>query len=198
MENTNELDTMRAQVALLRKKLESEQMISEKLLRSVIHKKIGILTRERVLMIVLTLFVMPFTLFFSGAFDGFPLAFTITIELFMIIGTIFTFYSQRGISDYAVAYDRLVDTGNKLIRLNRLNARWLRFGIPTVSAILIWMAWILVDDYQEGSPLMPALIGGIVGFVFGMAIGIIRYRKRRRDLKELVAQIEELTGEHIG
>lgn len=38
MENNNELEMMRAQVALLKEKLDKEQLVSEKLLRSIIKR----------------------------------------------------------------------------------------------------------------------------------------------------------------
>ena len=39
MENNNELEMMRAQVALLKEKLDKEQMVSERMMRTVIKKE---------------------------------------------------------------------------------------------------------------------------------------------------------------
>ena len=63
MENNNELEMMRAQVALLKEKLDKEQMVSEKMLRSIIKKTVRKLTRERMLSLVFILIFIPFLIY---------------------------------------------------------------------------------------------------------------------------------------
>ena len=119
MENNNELEMMRAQVALLKEKLDKEQLVSEKLLRSIIKKTVRRLTFERMWSLPFILIFIPWIIYVLVTEIKLSMVFAIVFGLYMIAATIYTFYSQRGLNNKTVGTDRLVDTGRRLIRLKR-------------------------------------------------------------------------------
>jgi hypothetical protein len=194
MENNNELEMMRAQVALLKEKLDKEQMVSEKMLRSIIKKTVRKLTRERMLSLVFILIFIPFLIYVLVTEFNMSMVFAFVFGLYMIAAMAYTFYAERGLNNKTVGTDRLVDTGRRLIRLKRLQARWLRISIP-ISVILL--TWMYLEVTPELSYSIPFYRGCGFGAVFGGVIAAIIYMKRRRELKECIRQIEDLTGEKL-
>ena len=122
------------------------------------------------------------------------LHFAFVFGLYMIAAMAYTFYAERGLNNKTVGTDRLVDTGRRLIRLKRLQARWLRISIP-ISVILL--TWMYLEVTPELSYSIPFYRGCGFGAVFGGVIAAIIYMKRRRELKECIRQIEDLTGEKL-
>lgn len=160
MENNNELEMMRAQVALLKEKLDKEQLVSEKLLRSIIKKTVRRLTFERMWSLPFILIFIPWIIYVLVTEIKLSMVFAIVFGLYMIAATIYTFYSQRGLNNKTVGTDRLVDTGRRLIRLKRLNARWLRISIPV--SVIIWHGcfskWIPMRHTASRSIEVQALV----------------------------------------
>ena len=183
MENNNELEMMRAQVALLKEKLDKEQMVSERMMRAVIKKEMGSFSRDRMLLILLAAAVMPFMLWMLICHDRISVALAAAMELYMIAAVAYTFYSHRGL-------EKLVTVGRRLVRVARLNALWLRVSIPVLCVIV---AWMFIEFGILEMPPNSFAVGGITGFCVGLCLGIIRYRKKKRALNELIQQIEELT-----
>ena len=194
MENNNELEMMRAQVALLKEKLDKEQMVSEKMLRSIIKKTVRKLTRERMLSLVFTLIFIPFLIYVLVTEFSMSMVFAFVFGLYMIAAMAYTLYAERGLNNKTVGTDRLVDTGRRLIRLKRLQARWLRISIPISVIILAWMFLEVDPDAPYGVPFYR---GASFGLAVGAVFGTIRYVKRRRELKDCIRQIEDLTGEKL-
>lgn len=194
MENNNELEMMRAQVALLKEKLDKEQMVSEKLLRTVVKKEMKTFSRDKIMLIITALVVMPLLLGILLKDHGISIALAIVMELYMIIALTYTFYSHRGLDSKTMGNSRLVDIGKKLVHLQRLNTLWLRFSIPFICILLPWM---FIEFGILEWPLNSVTTGGLTGFAIGMTFGIIEVRKKKRKLNELVKQIEELSNEEI-
>ena len=190
MENNNELEMMRAQVALLKEKLDKEQMVSERMMRTVIKKEMGSFSRDRMLLILLAAAVMPFMLWMLICHDRISVALAAAMELYMITAVAYTFYSHRGLDSATMGSEKLVTVGRRLVRVTRLNALWLRVSIPVLCVIV---AWMFIEFGILEMPLNSFAVGGITGFCVGLCLGIIMYRKKKRALNELIQQIEELT-----
>lgn len=191
MENNNELEMMRAQVALLKEKLDKEQMVSERMMRAVIKKEMGSFSRDRILLILLAAAVMPSMLWMLIRHDRISLPLAAAMELYMIASVAYTFYSHRGLDSATIGRERLVSVGRRLVRVARLNALWLRVSIALLCVLVPWM---FIEFGILELPLNSFAVGGITGFSIGLGLGIIMYRKKKRALNDLIQQIEELTG----
>ena len=181
---------MRAQVALLKEKLDKEQMVSERMMRTVIKKEMGSFSRDRMLLILLAAAVMPFMLWMLICHDRISVALAAAMELYMIAAVAYTFYSHRGLDSATMGSEKLVTVGRRLVRVTRLNALWLRVSIPVLCVIV---AWMFIEFGILEMPPNSFAVGGITGFCVGLCFGIIMYRKKKRALNELIQQIEELT-----
>ncbi|MBQ2414042.1 MAG: hypothetical protein II315_03865, partial [Rikenellaceae bacterium] len=63
---TTELEQMRDQIAILRRKLDKETIINERLLRRAMHDKVRGITRDNRAMIIVGTLSIPYTFFAFG------------------------------------------------------------------------------------------------------------------------------------
>lgn len=191
---TTELEQMREQISLLRRKLDNETIINERLLRRAMHDKMRGITRDNTAMIIIGTIAIPYTYI---VFDhlGLSMAFCIATCLFLAVCVVATWWGQRGLRADELLDGDVVSVGKKVMRLKQMNDRWLWFSIPV---LLGWLAWLIWEAYQQigGTPLFRGFVtGGIIGVIIGGVIGgKVRYRTRRR-VREILAHIEELTRE---
>jgi type VI protein secretion system component VasK len=83
----------------------------------------------------------------------------------------------------------LLDVSRKMVRMNRMNADWLKFSIPFLAVWFTWLIFEIVGSAQYG---VEILIGGVVGLCIGLTLGIAQYRKTRRMANEIIEQIKDM------
>lgn len=190
----NELEQMREQIALLRRKLDKETIISEQLLRRTMHDKVRGLRRDNRTMIIIGTLAIPYTAIVFN-YLGMSLVFSIATCILLAVCILATWWSLRDLHADELLYGDVVSAGKKMLRFKQMNDRWLWFAIPM---LLAWLAWLVWEAYQQigGTPLFNGFVtGAIVGVVIG-AIGGGVYRSRmKRRVREVLAHIEELTRE---
>lgn len=191
---TTELEQMRDQIAILRRKLDKEAIINERLLRRAMHDKVRSITRDnRVLMIVGAL-AIPYLVGMCH-YLGLSLAFCIATGILMVVCIVATWWGQRDLHADELLDGDVVSVGKKVLRLKQLNDRWLWFAIPM---LVVWLAWFFWEAYQQvgGTPLFRGfVVGGIIGLIIGSIAGITIRHRTQRQVREVLAHIEELTRE---
>lgn len=191
---TNELEQMRDQIAILRRKLDKETIINERLLRRAMHDKVRGITRDNRAMIIVGTLATPYM---AVTFHhlGMSLAFCIASCLLMIVCIVATWWGQRDLHADELLDGDVVSVGKKVLRLKQMNDRWLWYAIPM---LVLWLAWLIWEAYQQigGTPLFYGFVtGGAVGVVVGGVIGGMVRRRTQRRAREVLAHIEELTRE---
>lgn len=190
----NELEQMRDQIALLRRKLDKETIINERLLRRAMHDKVRGITRDNRAMIILGTLAIPYT-FIAFGYLGISLWFRIATALLLGVCIVATWWGQRGLHADELLDGDVVSVGKKVLRLKQMNDRWLWFAIPL---LLAWLAWLVWEAYQQigGTPLFNGFVtGAIVGIFIGGIIGGVYRSRMKRRVREVLAHIEELTRE---
>ena len=191
---TNELEQMRDQIAILRRKLDKETIINERLLRRAMHDKVRGITRDNTAMIIVGTLAIPYT-FIAFGYLGISLWFRIATVLLLAICVVATWWWQRDLHADELLDGDVVSVGKKVLRLKQMNDRWLWFAIPM---LVVWLAWLFWEAYQQigGTPLFYGFVtGGTVGIVVGGIIGGMVRRRTQRRAREVLAHIEELTRE---
>jgi hypothetical protein len=191
---TNELEQMRDQIAILRRKLDKETIINERLLRRAMHDKVRGITRDNRAMIILGTLAIPYT-FIAFGYLGISLWFRIATALLLGVCIVATWWGQRGLHADELLDGDVVSVGKKVLRLKQMNDRWLWYAIPM---LLLWLAWLFWEAYQliGGTPLFNGFVtGGVIGIVFGLILGGKVRRRTQRRAREVLAHIEELTRE---
>lgn len=190
----NELEQMREQIALLRRKLDKETIINEQLLRRTMHDKVRGLRRDNLTMIIIGTLAIPYTAIVFN-YLGMSLAFSIATCILLVVSILATWWGQRDLHADELLYGDVVSAGKKMLRFKQMNDRWLWFAIPL---LLAWLAWLVWEAYQQigGTPLFNGFVtGAIVGIFIGGIIGGVYRSRMKRRVREVLAHIEELTRE---
>lgn len=188
-----ELEEMRRQMAILKEKLDKQEIINDQLMRKAIGKKLRRLrnTRWRQVLITLAALVYMPILCYHLQID---LWFIIVTVLFFISGGIYDIYYTNGLNDGDLQNKRLLELKEKVIRIKRMNTRWLWFGIPFVVVWLCMFFWLVCHKSAVPSEQAHGMvIGGLIGGGIGAVIGTTVYRRQQRNADELIDDIEELT-----
>ena len=189
--NTIELNEMKQQISLLRRKLEKETIVNEKLIRASMRDKLKAVKRKSYILCAVVIAAIP--LWASPIFDYHSSWFIGTSIAYMLIGVIHEIYCNQLLSTQNYITGSLVDEVRKLNRYKQLTRQWHRFGI---LFLCIWLLWFVYEATSAGEiHVKSILICGLIGGIIGGAIGWTIYRKGQKAIDEVIEQIEELTGE---
>ena len=189
--NIIELNEMKEQIALLRRKLEKETIVNEKLIRASMRDKLKALKRWSYIECVVG--IAAAVLWKFGISSDFNPLFIDFTAFFLFFAVAYEVYSNRMLSAQNYIGGNLVEEARKLNHYKKLARQWYWFSIPIVC---IWFCWYLYESYtvhaEQGRFLF---IWGLIGGTIGGAIGWTIYRKGQKAIDEVIEQIEELTGE---
>ena len=189
--NTAELNEMKEQISLLRRKLEKETIVNEKLIRSSMRDKLKAVKRRSYILCAVVIGACP--LWATPIFDFHSIWFIGVTIAFLFIAVAYEIYCNQLLSTQNYVNGNLIDEARKLNRYKQLSRQWHWFSIPF---LFIWLSWFVyeatsVGDFHANNILIGGLIGGTIGGVIGWRI----YRKGQNAVSEVIEQIEELTGE---
>ena len=189
METTdNTLNEMQQQMQLLKDKLSKQTIVNEQMMRNAFGKGIKDLRSNYSVKTIAAIAGMLGCPSFYNL--GCSLYFVIFGELIMLIALVATIYANRLIPKMD---DDLLTAAGNLTRFRKINAQWIKYGIPVM---VVWLGWLLVElfsgkEFTAGQAY--AMIGGIaVGLMVGMCIGLRIRREIMRGVDELMAQIKEM------
>ena len=192
MENTNtiteqqELETLRSQMDILRKKLEQESIINEKLMRETMKSKVSTINRQGWISIIAALLVIIWTpLFFSML----STAFVIATIVFMTACAMFTMFIHNQVKERQLMSEDMRTVANKMKSLKK-NYQW--STIVEIALIIPWCVWFCIEIVQTtGMPWQTIAISVTVGAIIGGIIAWIMYRKVIDNCDAIIKQIEE-------
>ena len=189
METTdNTLLEMQQQMKQLREKLESQKIINERILRKSCGRTIDRLrfkSNVPVFAGAVGLALIPFL-----HRHGFSDLFLIVTGVWMVVGISATLITKQFIPNL----DKdLVSATTELTKFRRINADWIKYGLPALFVWLGVLIWDVVSHHMfSGSELYGFIVGASVGLVIGLILGL----KNRRDIlnasDDLLSQIEDL------
>ena len=189
METTdNTLNERQQQMQLLKDKLSKQTIVNEQMMRNAFGKGIKDLRSNYSVKTIAAIAGMLGCPSFYNL--GCSLYFVIFGELIMLIALVATLYANRLIPRMD---DDLLTAAGNLTRFRKINAEWIKYGIPTM---VVWLGWLIVElfsgeEFTAGQAY--AMIGGIaVGLTVGMCIGLRIRREIMRGVDELMAQIKEM------
>lgn len=186
-----EIMEMREQIATLRSKLEKEQIVTERLLKQAMKKRIGIIRKQAVkeyIMACVCLILYPF-LYYVANLSALFLSTTLLIFVGCVTAT---WYFQRPINDKLLGED--VDT---VVRVMTKLKRQYQLWIVTVTPIVMipWLFWFW-KEYTTAMNVPEEVSYAILGVIIvsgciGCAIGYSWDRKVIRSCNEIIAQLKE-------
>lgn len=191
MENqNNELEVMRQQMTLLKEKLDSQQIVNDKLLRQSMLKKMSYFNKYRILSIIALAFVWVACYFVCKEYSM-SWTFYWATGIFITTLVLFDNYINRYKKKDFLEGD-LIETSKKMMRARKLRRWSQRIGI-TLS--IPWFIWFYLEmahgNKIQGAELNGLMIGMVIGGIIGGAFGLRAYFKMQRINKDIILQIEE-------
>ena len=189
METTdNTLLEMQQQMQQLRKQLDAQKIVNDRMLRQAMNQTAN---RLRFKSFVPCIFAVA-GIFLSPALLslGFSLPVVISYIVMMLAGVAATVI----INVHLPRMDKdLVTAASEVSKFRKLNANWYKVGAPVGLAWLAFMIWDMVKNIGVDAEKLYGLIGGIaVGLIIG---GLLGWKNRRDVLNaadDLLDQIDEL------
>ena len=185
---------MKAQLALLNKKLEKEVIVNERLIRRAMSEKVSGLNRRMMIGVATGLFSIPYCthVFHDRVHTSWTFIVVTVIYLIGCIGT--DLYMRQMLRSRDVLTNNLTDVGRQIVRLKKFYLKWLfRAGIPFLCVWIPWLFYEVTQTPQNEGFMKSILSGCITGAVIGCIGGYMIYRRNMRTYNELLQQIEELS-----
>jgi len=187
--NNSELETMRAQIALLKDKLDKETIVSEKLLRDTMRHKARTINNNAWISVVASIFVIFWSLTFLPS-EGFSWWFIAGTILMMLVCDFFTWKYHKDVNAKTMSGDLL--TVAKVMKQLRDNyKKWLKYSI---AMIVVWFVWFAIEYCIQLSDWRVAvimIIALLIGLAIGGFIGLKMHNAVIRNAEEIISQIEE-------
>ena len=181
---------MKQQIALLKKKLESQTIVSEQMLDKAIRTNLSKLNRQAWFTGIVGAVAIPYCwyVFFRMNLST---AFCVATAVFLLVCIVATWIQYRGLSAANLMQQDLLTVSTKMQRLRKQHLDWLKFSIPTLIA---WLAWfcIEIDTSIPEEHARPVIIGATVGAIIGAICGICFLRASLKTIRETLRQIDDL------
>lgn len=186
--STYELEEMKQQMALLKKKLEQQKIVNENVLRSAMKKKLyGLNKRVRVIFIM-GIFVAIWAPGYFTILDFSPL-FCAATAVMLLFSAFKTFQYHRKLWRLNFSQSNLIELSEQLTLLRKRYKEWYKIAW---CMIIPWFIWIIYEAYSiYGEESVWFLGGSAVGVIIGGLIGTRINNNIIRRADELLEQIDE-------
>ena len=194
MENTllsHELEEMRAQISILKDKLEKQTIVNESHIRLSMKSKVKDLNstiKGTVAGGIFALIYCPIVFAHLGCSVPFVIVTTVMLAVCLIL----TIRQKVVLGRLDFSQGNLVEIAQSLGKIRKHYVQWTRLAAPAI--VLPWFGWCLYEFIKlDSSPTGIFLcVGGAVGGIIGGIIGICINRKVVRKTDEKLVQVEEL------
>ena len=192
--NEAQFEDMRHQMSTLKKKLQQQEIVNDRMIRHSMKNTAGNISRRYYVIMVLCLLMIPYSYWAFVMLSGYSIAFWIFTSLVMLVCLGGTYYNSRNLSDSNMMTNNLVDVRRRMARAKKFDADWLFIGIPL---IIVFLGWFMYETYQlhEGDLINGFFLGGCIGGIVGAIGGISLHFRTQRQYQEIIDQIEEITNE---
>lgn len=189
---SHELEEMRAQLGMLKDKLEKQTIINETHIRNSMKSKMSDINKTVTGTIIAGVFALCYCTWFFY-WQDFSLAFVIATFVMLAVCLGITIAQRIILGKMDFSQGNLVETAEKLSKIKKHYQDWYKIAIPMILVWFGWMMYEMLSIHGMESPMAigfccGALIGGILGGILGMRIN----RKVARKATEILDQIAEL------
>lgn len=185
-------EEMRNQIAILRRKLDKQEIVNDRMIRSAMQTKVNKINNNEFRVIALSIFCI---VLYPAIRDMLHISWALVIATIamMVLTATATIYMHRPLHKADLMSDNLATVSSIMARFKAQYDQWLHYVCPTI--ITPWLAWFCYE-YTEAMGFTGTVRWCCVGFLLGCGlIGfIIGYSMHRRTVnlaEEVMRQIEE-------
>ncbi len=190
--NIQELEQMKQQLEMLKKRLETQNIINEKIIRNAMKSKLSNINRMGRFSFIMGILAAIWTpVFFAhlGCSIWFCGA-TLVMLLFCALKTL-QYHRELWRLDVNISY--ILETGKEVAKLRNRYKEWKRIAFPMVA---VWFIWICIEIYliygdEAVGFCCAGIFGGIIGGIFGSRMN----NKVIHTADELLEQIKDYETE---
>lgn len=196
MENisNNELEEMRQQLDIFKKKLDNQTIVNENMMKQIMKGKMSWVKKY----VWFQMFVLfPFIILsWLGIKLLFGFSWWLYAYVIVMTGTsVVVDLLINSTKDSDWGNENLVDTCKKLLKMKKRRVIQEIVAIPLIAIMMVWMCFELQTSSLPHELITGFSIGGAVGAVIGLIIGFTIVYKMQRTNDEIINQIKELTSE---
>lgn len=193
MENS-EIEEMRSQIALLRNKLEKQQIINDTVVAAAIKNNVAGIERKIRIPLLAGLFALAYCPFAFVRILNVSVPFIVFTELMIVFSLVETYCQMRMIPTAVDRGSDIAEFVRRLDRFDRFRKRQLMSGMIMITVFFVWFLKDLSANYDT-EEFYGMLVSISVGLVLGLVIGLKNYFGISRRLSELHRDAEALRQE---
>ncbi len=189
----DELNEMREQLATLKKQLESQEIVNDRLIKETMTRKLSSINRRAVWPSIICAIYIPLGFIFFHSM-GLSLPFCCATSALFTISLIAMIVSHFRLRNSDILNGNLVATYKEVARMRKIYKNWRYWSIPMLVVWFVWFEYEAFIHIAQGdiTALLIISSGGIIGGIFGGVYGIIMNKRTLREATEIMRQIEEL------
>ena len=189
----NEILEMREQLATLKKQLDTQEIINDRLLKEAMSGKLSRINGQAIWIGVICLIMMPLG-YLNFQRIGHSTAFCVATSALFFICFVAMFLSHYRLRKRDIYSGDLVTVYTEVARMRKIYKSWHYWSIPM---LIVWFGWMEYEIYlnmaQEDFTLLltiscSAIFGGLIGGIIGLRL----HKRTLRTAEDLLRQIEEL------
>ena len=196
--NNNELEIMRSQMASFKKQLEQQEIINSRIMSESMKKKFSWIKK----IIIGEIILIPIFLYLAFAAKYyFDLSWwSVVTFVILLLCDIWCDYdiNMRVIKDSDYSRDNLIDTIEKLVKMKQRRAKQ---TVIMLTATIVMSIWLLIEigfhliAINADTGMWLVFYGGGTGAFIGVVAAWWIYRKMQKTNDEMIKQIEEISKE---
>lgn len=196
--NNNELEIMRSQMASFKKQLEQQEIINRRIMSESMKKKFSWIK----MMIIGEIILIPIFLYLAFAAKYyFDLSWwSVATFVILLLCDVWCDYdiNMRAIKDSDYSHDNLIDTIENLVKMKQRRAKQTAIML---TATIVMSIWLLIEigfhliAINADTGMWLVLYGGGTGAFIGVVAAWWIYRKMQKTNDEMIKQIEEISKE---
>ena len=194
-----ELEEMREQLDLLKKKLEKQEIVNDRLIsktKESLEKDMATVRRQYRIGRISNFFAVPLFYYIMVYQLGLSIAFGIVTAIWALVFFVIFFWRKGHL--YNLQSDNLLEAQQKVTTLKQRHSKWLKFDY---LSLVFWMAWFVWEIYRKstmenaGNVPVRLYFGFVIGGLIGILINIWKVVKTQRRYQRMLDQIEDLKAE---
>ncbi len=194
-----ELEEMREQLDLLKKKLEKQEIVNDRLIsktKESLEKDMTTVRRQYRIGRISNFFAVPLIYYIVVYQLGLSVPFGIATAIWAFVTFVFVFWRKGHL--YNLHSDNLLEAQLKVTTLKQHHSKWLKFDYLSLAFWLAWLGWeIYRKCTMENAGDVPVRLyfGFVIGCLIGILINIWKVVETQRRYQRMLDQIEDLKAE---